>query len=250
MKKFLIASVVAIAAVAVSARATTIAQWTFETLATTNAINGSLTPGAGNNTAAVPSDVGTGSALAHHTAASTYSTPAGDLDPTIAASDAGATAANASPSIHSWSSTAWAVGDYYQFQVSTLGLSGIQVEWDQAGSNTGPGQFVLQYSLNGTSFTPIGGTHTVPASSWTTTSSQAASFQSESGFAGAVDNQATVFFRIVDNATTSVNGGTTASGGTDRVDNFTVIAVPEPSTILMVGAGLSMGLMVMRRRRS
>jgi len=246
MNRFFIASVVAVALAAANARATTIAQWTFESAASTLAITNPASPGAGNPSGNVLPEVGSGKAFGQHVGASTYSAPGGDLDPTIAASDAGATAANSSPSLHGFSSTAWAVGDYYQFQVSTLGLSGIQVEWDQAGSNTGPGQFVLQYSLDGSSFTTIGGTRTVPLSAWNTTTVQPASF-SESGFAGAVDNQTTVYFRLTDLSTVSVNGGTVASGGTDRIDNFTVISVPEPSSVALVGAGL-LGLLALRRR--
>jgi hypothetical protein len=248
-KRVILASVMAFTLAAASAKATTIAQWTFDTAASTNAINSSLSPGANVAGPSVPADVGSGTANGLHAAATAYSTPAGDLDPTIAASDPGATAANSSPSTHAWSSTQWQVGDYYQFQVSTLGLTGVQVEWDQAGSNTGPGQFGLQWSTNGTTFTSIGGTHTVPLSTWNTTTSQAASLQSQSSFAGAVDNAATVTFRVVDLSTVSVNLGTVATGGTDRIDNFTVIAVPEPSTVAMIGAGV-LGMFAIRRRRS
>jgi hypothetical protein len=242
MKRFIIASVVAISLAVASAKANTLAQWTFESFATNNVNTaGPLSPEWGDQTATA---IGT----AFHSGATTYSEPAGDIDPTIAAADAGATHAGDPSSLRSWSSNGWSVGDYYQFQVSTLGLSSVQVMWDQAGSNTGPRDFLLQYSLNGTSFTTIGGTRTVVLSAWNTSSAQPASF-SESGFAGAVDNQATVYFRLVDNSTTSVNGGGVALGGTDRVDNFTVIAVPEPSTVALVGAGL-LGLLALRRRRS
>ena len=239
MKRFLIASVVAIAAVAINARATTVAQWTFESFSTNNVnTSGPLSP-----------EWGAGTATAHHAGAATYSEPAGDVDNTIAASDAGAIHAGDNPSVRSWSANVWAVGDYWQFQVSTLGLTGVKVEWDQTGSNTGPRDFQLQYSVDGgTTFTP-GGSYALAFASWNTSSALANS--EIQTFAGAVDNQASVIFRLVDNSTTAINSANAvASAGTDRVDNFTVIAVPEPSTILMVGAGLSMGLMVMRRRRS
>jgi len=237
--RVILASVVAFTLAAASARASTIAQWTFETFATNNV----------NTSGPLAAEWGVGTATASHASGSTvYSEPAGDLDPTIAASDAGATAANSSPSLRSWSSTFWAVGDYYQFSVSTLGLSGIQVAWDQAGSNTGPPDFVLQWSTNGTTFTQIGGTHAAVLSAWNTSTAQPASFL-ESGFAGAVDNAASVIFRVVDNSTVSVNGGGVLTGGTDRIDNFTVIAVPEPSTLALIGAGI-VGLLALRRRRS
>ena len=53
----------------------------------------------------------------------------------------------------------------------------------------------------------------------------------------AIDNAPTVYFELADADTTSANGGTVATSGTDRVDNFTVtaspIAVPEPSASLL-----------------
>src|ERR1039457_4546214 len=111
--RVILASVVAITLVAASVKAQTIAQWNFETAVSTNAINSLLSPGANITGPNVPADVGTGTANAHHTTASTYSTPAGDVDLTLAPS--------ISSSIHSWSANGWSVGDYFQFSTSTLG---------------------------------------------------------------------------------------------------------------------------------
>ena len=69
---------------------TVVADWTFET---------SMPATAGPFTA----EIGAGSALGFHAGTTVYSTPAGN------------------GSAHSFSSTAWSVGDYYQFQVSTVG---------------------------------------------------------------------------------------------------------------------------------
>ncbi|MEI9863522.1 MAG: hypothetical protein WDN00_03000 [Limisphaerales bacterium] len=76
--------------------------------------------------------------------------------------------------VKSLSSTAWTVGDYYQFSLSTVGYSGITLSYDQAGSNTGPGRFSLQYSTDGTSFTTVGGQNTILASTFTGTTNNAA----------------------------------------------------------------------------
>ena len=45
----------------------------------------------------------------------------------------------------------------------------------------------------------------------------------------ALDNQANVYFRLIDNSTTSANGGTVAAAGTDRVDNFTISGTAIPA---------------------
>jgi hypothetical protein len=241
MKKFLIASVVVAAAVvlvAVQAKATTVAQWTFESFATSTVnTSGPLSP-----------EVGSGTATGVHSGTTTFSEPGGDVDPTIAAMDPGASAAGAASSIRSWSANGWSVNDYWQFKVSTLTLDTIRVGWDQTGSNTGPKFFQLQYSTDGSSFITVGAVYTLPVSGWnTTTVSPLSTIVSEPGTAW--DNQATLYFRLYDTSTTSINGATVASTGTDRVDNFTVVGIPEPSTVALVGAGL-VGLFAIRRRRS
>lgn len=184
-----------------------IASWTFETSQPATA--GPFAP-----------EVGSGSATGFHSGTTfpttTYSSPSGD------------------GSAHSFSSNGWSVGDYYQFVVSTLGFSDpLTISWDQTSSNTGPKDYTLQTSTDGTSFT-VQQSYSVlanasPNPTWTPTlSTNLFSFSfSIKGLTGASN----LYIRLVDADTTSANGGTVAAGGTDRVDNFTVSAispVPEP----------------------
>jgi len=200
--------------------------WTFETSAPTTA--GSFNP-----------EIGAGSASGFHASgAAVYSSPAGN------------------GSAHSFSSNTWVAGDYYQFQVSTFGFSGLDISFDQTSSGTGPKDFALQYSTNGTSFTNVA-TYSVltngsPNTPWSSTGSANPAFNfnydlsSVSGLLG----QSTVYFRLVDLDTISANGGTVGTGGTDRVDNFTVAAIPEPSTYALIfgAASLAVGLFGHRRK--
>jgi hypothetical protein len=245
MKKFIVASVVVITLAAASAWAQQgIALWTFNGPADTTA--GPYSP-----------DYGSGQASGYHSgitfAGTVYSGPSGDNDPAIAALAPPFTSPAGTTPSYSWSANGWSVNDYWQFEVSTVGYTGIEIGWDQTSSNTGPGQFQLQYSTDDINWNLVGAAYAVPADAganiWTASGSPEplSTILSEPGTAW--DNQSTLYFQLVDASTTSANGGTVAAAGTDRVDNFTVVGVPEPSTVVLVGAGL-VGLLALRRRRS
>ena len=66
-----------------------------------------------------------------------------------------------------------------------------------------------------------------------------------------INNASSVIFRISDMGTTSINGGSVGTAGTDRIDNFSVFTtpVPEPSmAALGILSGLA-GLFVWKRRK-
>jgi hypothetical protein len=67
----------------------------------------------------------------------------------------------------------------------------------------------------------------------------------------AIDNQATVYFRLAMADTTSEGGGTVGTGGTDRVDNFSVstVPVPEPSSACLAVLTIAAALGCAKRRR-
>ena len=223
MKTTSIALVLAVASLAsgslraTPSLATTLASWNFDS---------TTISGASTDFGPITADFGTGSSTGHHSSSSTWSSPAGNA------------------SVKSFSSNTWAVGDYYQFQTSTTGFGGINVSWDQTGSATGPKDFKLQYSINGTSWTDfarysliVNGT---PNTAWSSAGSHnsAFTFSYDLSTLSLLDNQTAAYFRLTDISTVSLNGGTVASGGTDRIDNFTVAAIPEPSTYALF-AGLA-----------
>lgn len=248
--KKILTSAIALAALSLAnTEAQTIAQWTFENTANTNGLV--FAPGAGNSPGTIVADNGlnfsTSMASGLHANASTYSTPAGDLDSTIAGLDPGASAASSTPSSHSLSSTGWSVGDYYSFTTSTLGYTGVSIAFDQTGSNTGPSSFGLSYSINGGAFTQLT-SYTLSFYSWNATSSLGNSFVFAGG--GAFDNATSITFEIIDLNTVAINSANpVASTGTDRVDNFTVVSVvPEPSSLALAGFGGVAALFAFRRR--
>lgn len=207
---------------------TVIADWTFETSQPTTA--GPITP-----------EVGAGSMIGSHAGAAVYSSPAGN------------------GSAHSYSSTLWANNDYYQAQVSTSGYNDdITLSWAQTSSGTGPGQFQLQYSLNGSTWINLGGVYTVldnglaPNAAWSSTTASSAydySVDLSGATASAVDNQSSLYIRFEDESTTSSSGGTVGTGGTDRIDNVLIqdTVVPEPSVLALFGVGGTASLGFFRR---
>ena len=216
------ACALALAATEASA-ASVIANWTFETSIP-------ITSGPFN------AEIGSGIATGSHAAASVYTTPVGN------------------GSAHSFSSTAWATNDYYQFRVSTTGFTGITISWDQTSSNTGPRDFALQYSTNGTTFTTLTNysvlANAAPNTPWSSLTYNSA-FTFNSSVGSFANNQTSLYFRLTDVSSVSANGGTVAAAGTDRVDNVvisgTAATVPLPASIWMLASG-ALALLSQRRR--
>ncbi len=229
----LVATAACLFATQIANAAFTTTTWTFET---------SIPATAGPFAA----EIGTGTATGSHAGAAVYSSPVGN------------------GSAHSFSSNTWASGDYYQFLVDpTGGGSAFTISWDQTGSATGPRDFKLQSSTDGTTFSDVlnytvllnGGS---PNPTWATsgTGLPSAAYSYSASVTG-ISATTTLFFRMLDISTTAINGGTVGTAGTDRVDNVTIAAtsaatVPEAGTLFTVGGllGLYGCLAPFRRRKA
>ncbi len=186
---------------------TTLAKWTFETSVPTT--SGPLTP-----------EEGAGSATSNTGGA--FTNPAGW------------------GSAESWASSGWGVGEYFQFQTSSTGLSGVTVSWQQVGSNTGPKNFRLEYSTDGTNFTTHQ-SYVVNLSTWNATLTPAADqYTFNLSAITVLNNAATIYFRLTLVDTVPIGATSTfGSGGTSRVDNFTVTTAPPAGTpLITVGSSL------------
>lgn len=195
----------------------TLAQWTFETSVPTTA--GPHSPELGSGAATINTE-------------GTISNPAGW------------------GSIESFSSNGWDVGEYFQFQVSTLGFQDLQVGWQHTGSNTGPANFNFQYSTDGSTFAQFG-SYSVTNDSWNTTATPEASVKEfDLSSVTDINNQANVYFRLTMADNVAINTNPVASTGTSRVDNFTVTAVPEPSSLALLSVAVVGGLVARRLRKN
>jgi hypothetical protein len=148
------------------------------------------------------------------------------------------------------SANTWTVGDYWQIQLNTTGYSGLSLSYDQTGSGTGPRDFSLSYSLDGSSFTTIGSTYAVPLSTWNVGTSMTGFTQTyDLGSISAINDQSLVIFRITDMDTTSISGSTVGTGGTDRIDNVMLFTTPVPEPSVAALCGLGVAALVFRLRK-
>jgi hypothetical protein len=252
--KFALAAVCALGlAAATSVRADTIAQWTFETgapSATPSAWNGSAgvsgqTPGM--TFASDLSTYGSGAASGYHATAGTlWVSPVGN------------------GSLRALSANQWLqASDYYQFTFtpSAAGttFTGINLTWDQTASSSGPKNWNLNYSTDGVTWNTSPIDYSLAYFSWNSSTVQG---NNESTiFSGATETALentlysgdTVYFRLVDDSAVSggaLNGGNVGTGGTSRVDNFTIIAtIPEPSSLSLLGGFGLLAWHLIRRRK-
>lgn len=199
---------------ALASRAVTISQWTFESSPPPD-ITDSATASGG------AADLGNGSASGVHASSfADWSTPEGN------------------GSAHSWNANRWAVGDYWQFEISTIGFRNVSLSWDQTSSATGPRDFGLFFSTDGIAFTQFGMNYAVvpngsPNPAWSSGTSQPAyRFGFDLSAITALNDDASIFLRLVLQTDVQADGvGSILAGGTDRIDNFTVNGTTVPSAV-------------------
>lgn len=128
---------------------------------------------------------------------------------------------------------------YWQLTLTASSLSNVVVSFALRGTGTGPTNLLFQYSTDGPA-----GTYTTFATLSSFNDGSYHAFTNDLSSVLAINNNPEVVFKLV-------GTGATASTGNLRIDNLTISAqvIPEPSTIMLVGAGL-MGLFFVRQRRS
>jgi hypothetical protein len=205
--------------------AATLAGFTFESLGSAATTAASVGP--------LAAEVGTGSAFGQHASAATvFSTPAGN------------------GSIRSLSSNTWATGGNYEFRVPSTGFQDLQASFDQTRSGTGPNEFNFQYSTDGSSFTTFA-TYTLAGTSFSTGTAITAAgvnFAFDLSAVDSLENLSNVYFRLTSTGLNSSGGTSLATAGTSRVDNFFITAteIPEPTGMALVTVA---GAAALARRR-
>lgn len=182
-------------------------------------------------TMSIAADLGAGTLTFGNLVASGISSPSGDLtnaQPTFAAGQALAVRGVADLDNN---------GRYFEFSTSFAGLRNAEVSWAQSGTATGFSSRAFSFSINGSDFTEVGTDTGALSASWETESYDLSSFT-------ALNNASTAWFRVtLDNATNAA--------GNNRFDNLTIraTAVPEPTSLVLVGLAAGGGLGVWRRKK-
>lgn len=206
---------------------TTLSSWSFESITFSTATSTEPSITAGSATADGGS-LTSGSSFTglHSSSSTTWSTPAGN------------------GSLKSISSDHWTVGDYWQFQFATTLRGAISITWDQTGSNTGPRDFKVQYSTDGSNFmdaTGTNSTYSLTNDSWSNSGSPKTVSRRTLDLSGVsdLDNRTMVYIRMVVVSNTSINSGIIGSAGSGKIDNFTVnssVDIPLPVTMKGISA--------------
>ncbi len=203
----------AAAGIASAAHADVLANWTFEV---------SVPIDAGPH--AAEGGINGGDATGFHVSQATvYSNPVGN------------------GSFESFSSNNWTENDWYQFTTSTVGYQDITFQWSQTRSSTGPGDFRVQFSNDGVNFSDLMN-YTIDAITWSSGSFNPDSVFGPIALPAAANDQGTIYVRLTSNITT-------ASAGTNRVDDIYIngTLIPAPGAMALVTLS---GLVAARRRRN
>lgn len=140
----------------------------------------------------------------------------------------------------SFNSRPWRTDDTLRFRTDTTGYTAITFQWCWARSDAdAPGQFALEWSTNGSSWSFLNNQN-VGIATWSAATPNANSCVGPIAMPAGLDNQANAFIRLR-SLSDATNGFSTI-----RFDDVVVSGVPEPASLGLLAVG---GLMLIRRRR-
>jgi hypothetical protein len=150
----------------------------------------------------------------------------------------------------------WKIGDYYEFVVSTTGLTDIEISWDQTGDNAqAPRDFALQYRSDSGFVTAY--SYQIAQLEWSRDAADpGSSFRFDFDAIPGVSHQAETVFRLVNTSGVSVTGGGVGAVGNVSIDNVLISgtvmaqAMPEPTSLALTSlAAAAVYVRRIRRRQ-
>jgi regulation of enolase protein 1 (concanavalin A-like superfamily) len=115
---------------------------------------------------------------------------------------------------------------YWQVVIDATGYGNLSVSSKQQSSNTGPRNFAVEYSLDGSAWSAV------PGSTIATANNFVSGVLNPTAIPNAADNQAAVYLRWLQTDNVAVNGGTVAAAGTNRIDDIVIMGQLIGNTIL------------------
>lgn len=113
---------------------------------------------------------------------------------------------------------------YWQVSFETTGVSNIKLSSVQRSSNTGPKNFKVQYSINGSDWFDVSGASVTLANNWTTGILNNVSLPS------ACENQSLVYLRWIMTSNLQVSSGNVTNAGISRIDNIKIVGDQNVTT--------------------
>ncbi len=108
---------------------------------------------------------------------------------------------------------------YWMITVNTAGYDNLKLSSKQMGADTGPGDFRIDYSLDGMSWDPVFSSITVE-NNWT------AGIVNQADLPAACNDQSTLMIRWVNTSNVSVSGGIVEPTGTNVIDDIIITGQP------------------------
>ncbi len=121
----------------------------------------------------------------------------------------------------------WADGSgYWMVEISTAGFVSLELSSRQGGSNTGPRDFALEYSLDGTEWHMTEGDGIVLGNNWSS------GRVDRLPLPGILENRDRVLLRWVMTSDVSIGDGIIGAAGTSRIDDILISGInPDPQFV-------------------
>jgi len=116
---------------------------------------------------------------------------------------------------------------YWHTVISTVGHENISVEWNFRSTNTGPRDWQLQYSTNGTAWNAVGGPIVIVNTGGTNPASVNVASHFDRTLPATAEGHANLQLRWLMTSNTAVNGTSIATAGTNQVGNILITGTPE-----------------------
>ncbi|SDZ61763.1 Endonuclease YncB, thermonuclease family [Evansella caseinilytica] len=125
---------------------------------------------------------------------------------------------------------------FWMISLNTAGYESVTLSSRQYGSNTGPRDFKVEYSLDGSIWEEVAHSTITVASNWSS------GYLNGAVLPAKANNQEQVFIRWINTSNASVSGGTIGAAGTSRIDDVTVTGLP-------IGSGENPGIKTIKQAR-